>query len=62
MAAMTSCENTQLINHDCPEAISTVKLRVDPGWFSHQLEVRICFYPRLRDLKLLVLELFHFAF
>ena len=36
MAAMTSCKNTQLINHDCREAILTVKLRVDPGWFIHQ--------------------------
>ena len=34
----------------------------DPGWFIYQLEVRICFDPRLHDLQLLVLERFHFVF
>ena len=34
----------------------------DPEWFIHQLEVGFVFDPRLRDLKDLLLELFHFVF
>ena len=34
----------------------------DRGWFILQLEVPIVFDPRLQDLQLLVLELFHFVF
>ena len=29
----------------------------DPEWFIYQLEVRICFDPRLHDVQLLVLDL-----
>ena len=37
-------------------------LWTDPGWFIYQLEVRIVFDPQLHDLKLPVLEHFHFVF
>ena len=37
-------------------------MRTDRGWFILQLEVRIVFDPRLQDLQLLVLDLFHFVF
>ena len=36
-------------------------LWTDPEWFIYQVEVRIVLDPRLRDLQLLVLELFHLA-
>ena len=36
-------------------------MRTYPGWSIHQL-FRIVLDPRLRDLQLLVLELFHLVF